>query len=493
MARQIKRFVDVEITKGNSRVSIAGFNIPMCLTNNALISTSARLKKFTTYASVSTFFGSTSEEAKLANAYYYQNLFQVDQPEDLWFGRYVDTSIAALIECGTAPELDYTVWKLVSDGEFKVTIDGGVVNITACDFTSVTSLDDVASVINTKLGANGDCYYKDGRFNINSGTTGAASSITLLSTVAVPAGTDISGTAYLDGDIIASPSNLGGSVLSQGQVLETVETAIAAIDATDSDWYCMGTIKALRDITATDEMATAIEGRRKIFIVASNDSTILTLGSTTSIAYYAKNLNYKRSGGIYYATSDEYPDWSWLGQQLPKDVGTTNWAFKELAGTADGAAVDITASTLTESQIDAALDVNCNVYTSTLGADFVYNGTMFGGKNADKEGEYIDIIRNIDFLQTRIEEGLMSLLLEREIIPMTNAGITMVEARLNQLLETYGVVQGILVPGSITTYFPERSDISQADRDDRLLPSGTFTADLQGAINKITVRGIVSI
>jgi hypothetical protein len=493
MTRQIKRFIDVEITKGTSRVSAAGFNVLMAITNSDLISTSRRIKSFTTYASVALFFGSSSEEAKAANAFYFQNAFQTDQPDELQFGRYVDASIAALIECGTEPELDFEVWKLVSDGEFAVTIDGVLNEETGLDFTSVTSLDDVASVIDTALGAAGDCYYLDGRFNIKSGTVGAASTITLLSTVAAPAGTDISGAAYLDGDTLYGPANLTGSILSQGQILETPEEALTAIEAINDDWYAMSGILAMRDIPATDAFATAIESRRKMFLIATNDVTVLTLGATSSFSYYCKNLNYKRSASIYSATAAEYPDFSWLGQQLPKDVGSTNWAFKELAGTADGAVVDITPDNLTEAQIDAALDVNCNVYTPTLGSNFVYLGTMNGGRNADKEGEYIDIIRNIDFLQARTEEGLISLLLEREIIPMTDAGITMTEARLQEMLETYGVVQGILIGGSVLTSFPKRSDISQTDRDDRLLPDGTFTADLQGAINKVVVRGTVSI
>jgi hypothetical protein len=178
---------------------------------------------------------------------------------------------------------------------------------------------------------------------------------------------------------------------------------------------------------------------------------------------------------------------------LPKDVGSTNWAYKTLAGIAEGASQDIEASSLTQTQIDAAMDVNANVYTQTLGADFIYFGTMTGGKNIDKEGEFIDIIINIDFLQARIEEGLMSLLLEKDIIPFTDGGITIVDTRLKSLLQTYGVDQGILVENTVVTFFPKRNDVSQTDRDDRKLPGGTFTAELTGAINTVVVRGIVSI
>ncbi len=493
MASQIKRFIDVEIRKDTPRVSVAGFNVLMSITDSLLISTAQRVKSFSSAQAVEDFFGASSEENKAANAFYFQDPFQVNQPDILQFGKYVDAAIAALIECGTAPELDFEVWKLISDGEFSVDIDGGAVELTALDFSSVTSLDDVASVIDVALAANGDCYFLGGRFNIKSGTTGASSTITLLETVTAPAGTDISGSDYLDGDVLFGPSELTGALLSQGQIAETVETAISAIEEKNNDWYAMSAIKSFRDSSDTEDMADAIESRRKMFLIASNDITTLTLGAVSSFSFYLKNLNYKRSAVIYSGFEAESPDFSWLGQQLPKEVGSTNWAFKTLAGVAQGALVDITVDNLTQSQIDAALDVNANVYTNTLGSDFVYNGTMGGGKNANKEGEFIDIIRNIDFLQARIEEGLMSLLLEREIIPMTDAGITMVEARLQERLETFGVVQGILVGGSVVTFFPKRSDISQANRDDRLLPGGTFTADLAGAINKVVVRGIVSI
>ena len=87
----------------------------------------------------------------------------------------------------------------------------------------------------------------------------------------------------------------------------------------------------------------------------------------------------------------------------------------------------------------------------------------------------------------------MSLLLEKDILPMTNAGITMTDTRLKSLLDEYGVKQGILVEGSVETSFPKRSEIPTADRDDRLLPDGTFIAELQGGINKIVVRGTVFI
>ena len=491
--RPITRFIDIEIRKDTPRVSAAGFGIPLAITDSILLSSTRRHRRFLSAAAVDAFFGDASEESLLADAFFFQDPFLKNHPDELHFGRFVDAVNAALLECGAAPETDIEVWKLVSDGETAVTIDAGLVELSALDFSLVTSMDDIAAVIDTALGANGDCYFLIDRFNIISGTTGAASTITLLSTVAIPAGTDISGTDYLDGDVLVSPTNTGGSVLSQGQIAETFATAITAIEAVNGDWYAMGALKKFRDDTITEDMADEIESRRKMFLIVSNDANTLILDNTTTFMYYLKNANYSRSAGIYHDNDTLYPDFSWLGQQLPKDLGSTNWAFKELAGKAEGTEVDIPAVVLSELQKDGALDVNCNLYSEVLSADFVYMGTMGGGKNVDKEGEYIDIIRNIDFLQARTEEGLMSLLLEKDILPMTNAGITMTDTRLKSLLDEYGVKQGILVEGSVETSFPKRSEIPTADRDDRLLPDGTFIAELQGGINKIVVRGTVFI
>jgi len=489
--RPITRFVDIQIKKDIPRISEAGFNILMIITDSALLSTSRRSRSFTTVDSVADFFGKGSEEEAVADAFFNQDPFNKYHPDILQFGRFADDATTALLEMGDSPLLRVAEWQAISDGEFQIAFNGGsVVEITGCDFTKVTSMDDVAAVINAKLGINGDCYFNVNRFNIGSTSDGISSMITPLSSVITQTGTDISGAGFLDGDIIKSPTNLGGAVLSQGQEAETFEAALTAIGNVNDDWYAMGAIKKYRDTAIAEDMVLSIETRRKIFIITTNDPNVLIYGAN-SFSKYIKDLNYKQTGTIYHDNYNFYPDVSWMGQQLPKPVGSTNWAYKKLAGRADGAAQNITSVFLTRAEKDAALNANCNLYSSILGSEFTYFGTMGGGKNTDKEGEFIDIIRNIDFLQARIEEGLFSLLSKKDIIPFTNAGISMVDNRLKSLLEKFGVKQGILVEGSVKTFFPKRSEVSKENKDDRLLPDGTFQAELAGAVNTIIIRGTV--
>ncbi|MCP3685810.1 MAG: DUF3383 domain-containing protein [bacterium] len=493
MPRAITRFIDVAITKGNVSVYGAGFGIPLVITNSSLLTTTSRVKSFTSLSAVATFFGSASEEALLADAYFNQSSSLIYQPETLKFGRFASADTSAVIECGNTPETDFEVWKLITDGEFGITIDGTLDDVDSLDFSSVTSLDDVATVITAGL-TQGTCTWnQENRFVVESPTTGATSLITLLDTVAVPAGTDISGSGYLAGAVEVGVSTPNGAILSQGQVAETFEVGLTAIQNIDDVWAIMTAEKEFRDVSNTEAMADAIEGRKKIFLIETNDSNVLISGDTSTFSYYVKNLNYLRTGIMYHDNSALYPVASWIGQQAPKPVGSSNWSFKQLAGSADGAASQITAVDLTEGQKSAALEVNCNLYCSTLGKTFTFFGTMGGGKNDDKDGEYIDVVRNIDYLQSVVEDTLMDLLLEKEIIPYTNAGITIVDNSLKDVLQRQGVDTGILVDETIVTFFPKRSDVDQTDRDDRLLPDGTFEADLQGAINRIVVRGTLAV
>ena len=199
--RAITRFVDVVITKENPTVTAAGFGTLLVLSDSDLLTTTTRVKSFSTDTAVSTFFGSSSEEYLYANAFFNQDASLENHPDEIIFGRYADADTVATLECGDSPLTVLATWQAVTDGEFTVDIDGGTVNLTSLDFSTITSLDDVATVIDTALGVNGSCYYQINKFVFESATTGASSTITLLDTVAVPAGTDISGSSYLDCDV----------------------------------------------------------------------------------------------------------------------------------------------------------------------------------------------------------------------------------------------------------------------------------------------------
>jgi len=118
------------------------------------------------------------------------------------------TYTPAYLTGGNAPETNVAIWDSVSDGEFAITIDGVAREITGLDFTTpVTSMAEVAAVIQAGIravtGSTETCTWSGTEFVISSVDTTASSAITKTSTVAAPAGTDISGAgagAYMDCD-----------------------------------------------------------------------------------------------------------------------------------------------------------------------------------------------------------------------------------------------------------------------------------------------------
>lgn len=614
--RAIKRFMDVEIRKGSPSVTRAGFDIPLFFTSNVLLSNTRRVNSFTTADAVGNFYGTDSEEYDIAVAYFSQDPFADNQPAIIKFGKYAQSCSRGLLEMGDSPQTDLAVWQAVTDGTFVINYPEDAENIYNCDFSNVTSLEDVAQVITNAMreqAVYAICYYLNGRFNIISQAGGPDYSLGVLSTEGT--GTDISGSGYLDGDTLYSLANPGGSYTSPGagvcpsllsfnwvsglegnldkltevndgafgiilndvafdivevdltsattiedisfiltnkindavsaygfsvfieqvgadQIVfynttpytkgtaigylttatgnpgtdisgsvylfadegngtiadgtptETVAEAVEAIENTDNEWYASSAISAFRDSDDAREMADEIESRRKMFFIETNDTNTLVEGSTSTYGYYIYNAEYDRSNAFYRTIETDHPIASELGLQLPKEMGSTNWAYKQLAGIAEGAAANIDPDVLTEAQKNAAQGINVTLYTETFGTAFTYFGRT-------GSGEKISTIRNTDFLQARIEEDLLNLFLNTEIIPFSNAGISIADNQLKSSLDLWGVKQGILVEGSVVTSFPSREEVSSTDREAGLLPDGTFTAQLQGVIDTVIIRGTV--
>lgn len=104
-------------------------------------------------------------------------------------------------------EADIEAWKLITDGEFALSINGAAFDVKALDFSGAADLTAVAALIaagikgNTGGGASftaATVVFADDQFTITSGTTGATSKVTALTAVAGGDGTNILATAGFD-------------------------------------------------------------------------------------------------------------------------------------------------------------------------------------------------------------------------------------------------------------------------------------------------------
>jgi len=224
------------------------------------------------------------------------------------------------------------------------------------------------------------------------------------------------------------------------------------------------------------------ETQKKIFFYCSSSSAIKNPSSTSDIAYYMKNLAYDRTCSIYHTNAQgdvdpSYIEAGWMGEALPYDPGSQTWSYKTIAGVAPYG--------ITSGERSAILAKNCTIYTTTAGVNNTEQGKV-------ASGEYIDIIRGIDWLEARLQEEVFSNLINVRKIPFTDEGIATISGTVQGVLYE-AADQGLLVRDSIVVTAPLAKDVPTADKLDRNLPDVNFTAILQGAIHTVEINGIVTV
>jgi hypothetical protein len=249
--------------------------------------------------------------------------------------------------------------------------------------------------------------------------------------------------------------------------------------AASKDWYAViMTTHGKAEIIAA---AAWVESNKRLLLASSADYDITQSGSS-DLASSLKTSAYARTALLYHHIPTSFPEGAWAGKMLPETPGSATWAYKTLAGIA---ATPTTAPHLTDSALTQLASKRCNFYYA------------LGGVNVTREGEvssneWLDIVIGLDWLKARLQERIYSRLVGLKKIPYTELGVAVITAEIRaQLLE--GVNAGLLVQGSEVVTFPLVTAISSTDKANRLLPSGTFSATLQGAIHSVTINGSVSV
>src|SRR3990167_5954644 len=189
--------------------------------------------------------------------------------------------------------------------------------------------------------------------------------------------------------------------------------------------------------------------------------------------------DYSRSACIYHAAADTvYPDAALMGRVLALEPGTYTAMFKNLAG--------IAVSTLTSTQSTNARAKFCNTYEQVAGVNITAEGQV-------SEGDYIDTIIGIDWLEARIKERVFGKLAGALKVPYTDSGVAVVVAEVKAQLQQ-GVDRTFLSNNPAPTVTaPLVADVSAIDKQNRLLPDVKFKATLAGAIHKTEISGVVSV
>jgi hypothetical protein len=445
--------VNVQISRESSQVSRAGFNTILILGPNCNFSTRTQIVTSLAEAALALTGGSVTPEYKAVQAAFSQN----PRVPSVKLGNQKSNKVIT-DNAGT-----YTA------GSILVTVNGTVYTQTY-SATKAGTLGALATQIAAHAAVD-TCTYDDSGHTI----------------------TIVPNTGYL---ILVSSINISGitgtmtMALSSAASTEAIDDALDAITLYDKDWYGL----VITSRTESDILLAAAwaEVEAKIFAYALADAEILdtTLAADTgSMPKVIKNLGAARTISMYnQLAATTYPEAALLGRIFPLDPGSYTVKFKTLS--------DVTVSELTPTQEANAKAKNCNVYELIGGVNMCLEGVV-------AEGEYIDVIIFIDWLDQTMTEDVFAFLKSQNKVPYTNAGIRGVESIVQKRLQI-GQNRGGISPkefdsdtkeqiGGYYTSVPDLADVSAEDKASRTLNDVDFTAFLAGAIHAVNIIGTVTV
>lgn len=425
---ELDQIIQITLTRESTPVATASFQIPLILA--AFTNFSERTRTYTDFDAVADDFNSTDKVYVIAQKLFGQSTVGAVPPSIVVGRRQVDS---------------VTFTPTVADSTaYTVTLNGVV-------YTFTSGVGATATTIVTGLKA----------------AIGSPTGITVTGTTTLTLAPTVAGTPW---SVIAS-INL---VAVNATPTETWADALDAVSDDNDVWYALVTeTHTPADVQA---LSAAIQARRKIFGTSSQDTVVPTTG-TTDIAYILDSISAGRTYGVYLPTADaEYPEAVWMGSQLAYTPGSNDWDFKRGVGA--------TVSKLNDTARVNLRDKNMNMYTTVGGVNVFQDGNMF-------DGTPIDQVIIEDWLYARLQEQIYFRLVNTLKIPMTNAGLVIIENEIRSVLSQAEANGAIDRGWSVTV--PDVLDIPANLRALRTAGVFQFRVRLAGSIRKVIINGFLAV
>lgn len=483
----ISRLINVDVVLAPAAAQAQDLSTLLILGSSAVIDVEQRLRTYSSIEAVAADFGTSAPEYLAAILWF----AQAPQPNFLKIGRWAEANTPGqLIGAPLATaNLSIAAWTSINNGTFDISIDGSPQSLTGLNFSAQTNLNGVASVINGAL-SGATCVYNSTyrRFEFTSATSGVGSTVSFLTPEGT--GTDISG-------MLAGLSSDSGAYVADGIDAETPVEAVAAFDAQfGQTWYAT----MFADVSLTNdqhlEVGAYIEAsnNKHLYGVTTQEGGVLSSVSTNDIAYLMSQANYNRSI-VQYSSTNPYAVASLFGRALTVNYNGNSTVITLMYKQQPL----ITAERLSETQITALEDKNCNVFVA------YNNDTAIVERGQVASGNFIDEMTGTDWLAVTIMTAVYNLLYTSPTkIPQTDAGthllVTTCEAVCSQ-----GVTNGLLAPGvwnsagfgnlqqggflaaGFYVYAPPVATQLQADREARRSVPIQIAAKLAGAVHTVDI------
>lgn len=415
-----------EIVNVNPSVLSAGGSA-MAL-NAALISDSVKFvaKSYSNPDAVGNDYGTTSDKYKFAQIYFAGFKGSTVKPSALFIAKYAATDSKARLTGASLRSMSLEQLKLVN-GEVNVTIDGvlktGTVNLLAA-----TSFSNAATLIATTLTAAVTFDTQLQSFVIESGTTGATSSISFASGAGAEA---------------LALTELTGAQLDNVTVVDTATTAMKRLTGYTLNFSTpvVETSTALND-TVQKEIAkwVSLQNHRYWMVKYGEEPTALIPNNTTNFAGWIAENNVADVTCIYgtlehaalcagYAASLNFSEFN----------GRTTMDFRSASALAPS---------VTDVDDASALESNGYAY---YGAFATANDRFIFLRNSIVSGEFkwADAYLNQIYLNSQLQLSQITGLIANKSIPYNDIGKSKVRASaqdpINEMLDFGGIQTGVIL------------------------------------------------
>lgn len=416
----------------------SNFDAVMALGASDVIDINERRRKYEGLTGVAGDFSTTSPEYLYAVSHFGQS----PQPNLLYIGRFAQNGTAGILQGAslTPAQRLLTNFTAITAGAMTIPVNGKSYALTGLNFSAALNLNGVAAVIQAALiaeGAAGTAVTWDPvnlRFQVESGTVGAASTVGYAASPAAAGAVDVSVLLGLSVTPTSAGANADAPV--PGIAPESALSCISLFDQLYGDWYAVSFAATLAD---SDHVSVAeyIEGasRTRIYGIGSENTELYDDTRTDDLASILAAANISRTL-IAYSSTTPYAIASLLGRfatinYLGSDT-TITAKFKQMPG--------VTAEYLTENQA-ATLDAKYVNYFAAYqnGASIIQQGVMVNGN-------FIDSRINADWQANYAQTNLFNLYTTQNKVPQTDEGVTLQKANLTASLQQ-GVTNGYLAPG----------------------------------------------
>lgn len=389
--------------------------------NGTLLSKSDRLPAktavpFYLLSDVGAYFGTNSDEYKLAANYFTADSNGTKKPSTLWFYKKVDAAEAAWIR-GSALN-DLTKLTAITSGAFTIKVDSTTISVSGLDLSEQTSFSGCASAIQTKLAAGlaGTTCTWDSNFKafiVTSPTVGASGSVEF----ATASETDL--TTYI-------ALGLDAGVKSAGSAITTLTDTMEGCVGSNSNFF---SFMPVWQETSDESMELATwcnnQGTRFLYVMVDASNAGKTPNNSASLGkqvadFYgvAPTYNTKALGAFTMGIAGSIDP--------AQNEGRKTWAFKQQSGLAY--TVDNT------SDANALLGNGYNFYGDYATASNEFK--LFQNGQVSGIAKWLDTYYGQVFIRDGLQNAWINAMMMANTIPYNEAGYGVLRAAAMDTINT---------------------------------------------------------